>query len=112
MSARRVMRYVGTYQRRASGVDAYGQPSGEWVDQPEVACYAYTDSPSRKAELDTGKASQLSIRVWLPLGTDIAATDRFLRIDTRLGELLYGRLDIDGVNPRRGYLEAVCRRAE
>jgi len=112
VSVRRMMRYTATCQRRASGADAYGQPNGEWVDQPGVACYVYTDTPSRKANVDDGVTAQLSIRVWLPLGTDILATDRFSHIKTRLGETVHGRLDIDGVNRRTGYLEAVCRRAQ
>ena len=112
MSVRRIMRMRVTVQRRAAGTDAYGHPNGAWVDQPVLPCYAYTDAPSRKANVDDGVTAQLSVRVWVPSGSDVLGTDRILKIEDRLESERYGRLDIDGVNPRVGYVELVCRRAQ
>ena len=112
MSVRHTMRFRVTFQRRSEGKDVYGHPDGGWEDRDPIPCYAYTDAPSRMVTAVDAVTAGMSVRIWVPQGADVVATDRVLFVKDRLGMIVYGRLDIDGVNRRTSYTEIICRRAE
>lgn len=111
MSARQAMRQRADIERDASGSDDWGgQGSPDW--QPHLAgvpCHFWT-AQGRAVVNGQETAVIEDLRLLLPLGTDIASTDRIGRITDRLGvPIVDGPLLVEAVVQRADHLVALVK---
>lgn len=97
-------------QRNTASVDVYGHLSPPvWTALSTVPGYVWIekDKLSHKDEL-----SQVSVQYQgiVPLGTDIAKSDRIEKVENRIAVKLFDILIIDDVIRRKDHLELTLRR--
>lgn len=110
MTVRSRMRHRTTIERDSSSGGQYDVPTMSAVasDQP---CFLWTRS-GREAVGPDRIAVVESMRVLLPLGTDVKPTDRLGDIEDRLGDtILSGPLNILSVLPHHDHVELELSRA-
>lgn len=109
MSARSRMTMRAFAQRNVATRDAGGHLNvPDWETLATIPCYACAKRGDtfHKAELSADETRYGAI---IPLGTDLTADDRILKIEDRAGAELFGVLYIDAVLPRRDHLELRLR---